>query len=216
MILFPNAINNICRGAIERIRFIYICPITRFVISMPLHWANDSTIFKKHIIKWNKISLSIQIRKISLGTMRKVSYNCAFMRHLKNGWNMGHRSTIISYPVWYLLLKVSSVVDLIISSFCCQLSLLELKWLNWVFFNIDLFYLYMLTALSCIGGFLFGYDTGVISGALVLLKDEFNLTDTGTYIIAYYHRCCPNQREISLQLIFKLFQSLLKWFSFIP
>ncbi|KAI9911952.1 hypothetical protein PsorP6_009632 [Peronosclerospora sorghi] len=40
-------------------------------------------------------------------------------------------------------------------------------------------YLYLLTICSTIGGFLFGYDTGVISGALVLLKtpEVFNLTD---------------------------------------
>ncbi|XP_029657350.1 proton myo-inositol cotransporter [Octopus sinensis] len=34
----------------------------------------------------------------------------------------------------------------------------------------------VLTVFSAIGGFLFGYDTGVVSGALLLLKREFNLT----------------------------------------
>ena len=37
--------------------------------------------------------------------------------------------------------------------------------------------IYTLTMLSCIGGFLFGYDTGIISGALVQISDQFNLTD---------------------------------------
>ena len=33
----------------------------------------------------------------------------------------------------------------------------------------------LLTFLSAIGGFLFGYDTGVISGAMILLREEFHL-----------------------------------------
>ena len=36
---------------------------------------------------------------------------------------------------------------------------------------------YMLTFLSCMGGFLFGYDTGIISGALVLISDKFDLEE---------------------------------------
>ena len=34
----------------------------------------------------------------------------------------------------------------------------------------------LLTLFSTIGGFLFGYDTGVVSGALLLIKEEFNLS----------------------------------------
>ena len=30
----------------------------------------------------------------------------------------------------------------------------------------------LLTALSSLGGFLFGYDTGVISGAMLMIKDD--------------------------------------------
>ena len=45
------------------------------------------------------------------------------------------------------------------------------------------FYVRLLTGLSCIGGFLFGYDTGVISGAMLLLSDEFNLDDNQKQLI---------------------------------
>jgi SP family myo-inositol transporter-like MFS transporter 13 len=36
-------------------------------------------------------------------------------------------------------------------------------------------YLFAATALSAIGGFLFGYDTGVVSGAMLIIHDEWGL-----------------------------------------
>lgn len=35
----------------------------------------------------------------------------------------------------------------------------------------------VLVFLACIGGFLFGYDTGIISGSIVLITDDFELSD---------------------------------------
>ena len=37
-------------------------------------------------------------------------------------------------------------------------------------------YVYVLVALSALGGFLFGYDTGVVSGAMILLREQFDLS----------------------------------------
>lgn len=44
-------------------------------------------------------------------------------------------------------------------------------------------FVWLLSAFAAIGGFLFGYDTGVVSGAMLLLKDEFSLTSVQQEII---------------------------------
>eukprot|EP01125_Pyxidicula_operculata_P022995 TRINITY_DN9745_c0_g1_i1.p1 TRINITY_DN9745_c0_g1~~TRINITY_DN9745_c0_g1_i1.p1 ORF type:complete len:487 (-),score=87.85 TRINITY_DN9745_c0_g1_i1:47-1507(-) len=44
-------------------------------------------------------------------------------------------------------------------------------------------FLYITTFFAAIGGFLFGYDTGVISGALLYLQEEFNLDDLDQSLI---------------------------------
>lgn len=45
------------------------------------------------------------------------------------------------------------------------------------------FFVYVLSFFSAIGGFLFGYDTGVVSGAMLLLKDKFKLTSIKEEVI---------------------------------
>lgn len=37
-------------------------------------------------------------------------------------------------------------------------------------------FIYVLTFFAALGGFLFGYDTGVISGAVILLRNSFSLS----------------------------------------
>lgn len=44
-------------------------------------------------------------------------------------------------------------------------------------------FVYVLTFFSALGGFLFGYDTGVISGAIILLRNEFNLSSVWQELI---------------------------------
>ena len=43
--------------------------------------------------------------------------------------------------------------------------------------------LVLLTAFAVLGGFLFGYDTGVVSGAEVFVQDDLNLTDSQIQVV---------------------------------
>ena len=44
-------------------------------------------------------------------------------------------------------------------------------------------FVYLATAISALGGMLFGYDVGVISGAILFIKKEFSLSPTMEEIV---------------------------------
>lgn len=44
-------------------------------------------------------------------------------------------------------------------------------------------FILVLTTCSALGGFLFGYDTGVISGAMILIREEFSLSSVWQELI---------------------------------
>ena len=51
-------------------------------------------------------------------------------------------------------------------------------------------YVILLCSISTIGGFLFGYDTGVVSGALVELKVSMPLSSLCDYVTIFCHLEC--------------------------
>ena len=44
-------------------------------------------------------------------------------------------------------------------------------------------FVYIAAAISALGGMLFGYDTGVISGAILFIRKDFSLTPTQVEVV---------------------------------
>ena len=45
------------------------------------------------------------------------------------------------------------------------------------------FFLFKLCILTAMSGFLFGYDTGIVSGSMIFIKDEMNLSNVWIELI---------------------------------
>src|SRR5687768_17613717 len=48
---------------------------------------------------------------------------------------------------------------------------------------VNTLFLYVVSLLSAVGGFLFGYDTGIASGAMVFIRPQFNLNELWVEIV---------------------------------
>jgi len=47
------------------------------------------------------------------------------------------------------------------------------------------YFLYAFTFLAALGGFLFGYDTGIISGAIILIREVSQSIEHGQFMSCY-------------------------------
>ena len=48
------------------------------------------------------------------------------------------------------------------------------------------FEIFKVAVLSAVGGFLFGYDTGIVSGAMIYIKDDMNLSPFWQELVIRY------------------------------